>query len=544
VSSCTPKLNFVFREKFIYTQNGFAYNIEYQLGVGALKVSFENGTYVCRCKFEERDIPRKAKFTYNPILHRWETQSLFIAARLAKHFDEPLKNSTITKSVEVKPWTGGISIRQGQTLEPYQLEAVKFALDRNNSYLALEQGLGKTPIAITIINSILKRWFLLGRAVVVVPPHLITNWVREIEAWGLQRFKFSIIRSEKDFETTHEGASIYIVPDTLLDKRATQIFFSKFDALDVLTVDEADRFNNDSKRTTALYDVLAPLAERKVWLSGTPMRSRPKELYPMISNLAHNVIGYQDIYRFGARYCNGFLEQVTKTKRRFNIEGSSREGELSQKLSQFMLVKKFDDHVDVDCFERVVVLDGKVTKKIWELEETVLKRTPIADLVGSKELGAIAAYRKELVDVKLPVACEWVETILKQTDESVIVFCIHQDMVFGLLNYFKDYFPVAIYGEVSTKDRDNIERAFMNGTHRLLIANVHTMVGLNLQRGSRGVFAESAWTPAANAQAVARMKRRGQTKKVLIDHLVLANTLDEYVLKRVLEKSKTIGRII
>lgn len=512
--------------------------------MGALKVSFENGTFVATCKFSERHKVKKAGFILSPFTKKWETKSLYIAARLAKHFDESVKNHIQPKTAQVKPWAGGIQVRHGQTLEPYQMEAVNFSLDRNNSYLALEQGLGKTPVAITILNSVLKRYFLLGRALIVVPPFLITNWVREIEAWGLNRYKFQVVREEKDLETLSLGASIYIVPDSLINRMQLVLFFSQFDALDVLIVDEAHRFNNDSKRSDALYNHFAPMAERRVWLSGTPMRSRPLELFKPLSNLAHNAIKFMDLHRFGARYCNGFLEQVTKTKKRFNMQGSSREDELSEKLKDFMLVKKFDDHIKIDTLERVIVLDGKITKRVWELEDAVLKRQPIEDLVGSSELGAISSYRKELVEIKLPVVAEWVENILFSTDESVIVFCIHTDMVFGLMDLLSPHEPVAIYGDVTAKTRDKIEENFKSGKSRLLIANIHTMVGLNLQVASYGVFAESAWTPADNAQAVARMKRRGQTKKVRVDHLVLADTLDEYVLRRCLEKSQTINKTV
>ena len=67
-------------------------------------------------------------------------------------------------------------------LRQYQLEGVRFLIERNSALLADEMGLGKTvQAAVAIRHLILTRE--IDRALVIVPSSLKLNWQLEINKW-------------------------------------------------------------------------------------------------------------------------------------------------------------------------------------------------------------------------------------------------------------------------------------------------------------------------------------------------------------------------
>jgi len=530
-------------------------------------VTFKNGVYICNCKFEDRHKPKEAGFIFESTIKKWTTRSNKNAACLRKFFDSKAKEHLFKKTIRLQPWTGSISI--DPRLDPYQAKAVKFSLLRNHSYLALEQGLGKTPIAINIINNIVCdvdidffKEFTAVNVLVVVPPFLVTNWLREIETWGLGYVPIEIREGNDQMSFQLFDDHITIVADSLLQNEKIINLLKQKD-YQLLIVDEAHRFNNpESKRTKGLYDVKGN-CDKVVLLSGTPMPNRPIELYKHLAELALGCIGYKNRYEYGVRYCAAYHKKISKDRyvngrnikgrTKWNDLGSCNEAELSYRIKNFMMVEKFDDHVKLKkTHHRVIVLDAKLNTKIIKLEKLILANRSLEDLTQKKiksskykkSIGDIAEYRKEIAKIKIKPAVDYIINLLEVTKSSILIFAWHTELILELERRLSNYSPLIIYGGVSNKLRVEREDAFQRGESRLMIANISCMVGLNLPRANRCLFVESSWVPGDNDQAYFRMKRRGQTKQMYIEHLLLANTLDEYQTRRVIEKRDTINKII
>lgn len=504
---------------------------------------------------EEAIALKKAGFFFNPIYKDYRTNKLKIAARFQNSFSESVKTKINSVSTIENTWAGRIvEPSNGLQLEGYQREAVNFALTRNYSYLGLEQGLGKTPIGIVIVNSIMRRYFGLSRVLVVVPPFLVSNWLREFERWREGDYLILAIRTGKEVTSFDGHIGVTILPDSHLSTKVYQKLL-QFN-YDAIIVDEGHRFNaeerrgkNKSRRSVHFLEEygLSFSADKVILLSGTFIRNRPIEFYPILERFAHNLIEFMDFYSYGLRYCDGRYVSIghRNQKRYLDVSGASNLKELRKKLKPFLLVERAKDHLDLKSKENIILLDGKKNKHIGTLERSILKRRSIEDLVGDDcGLGELATYRKELSELKLGPSISYLKNILEFSDESILAFAWHNNFILDLQNSLKKYNPLVIYGGVNNKSRDSIEARIQGGESRLLIANIQTMVGLNLTKCTRGVFLESSWVPADNDQAKKRMIRRGQESEVLIEHLVLADTLDEYVLRRVLEKQDTINEMI
>jgi SNF2 family DNA or RNA helicase len=521
-----------------------------------VRVTFEKpNRFVLTCSYEQRSIAREHKFIWDADSRYWFTTQFEHAAKLREYFDEDLKKRIKRFSVVKKPWLGSVPpLPYGVKLLPHQERGVKFALERNHSYISFDMGLGKTLTSIAVINSVYAKTEGAKRAnfkaLIIVPPFLIHNWMKEIHKFKAFRFFVNVLRKASD---ELKAEDIVIVPDSIV--HVPEVFENLMaHRWNVIVVDEAQRFlNAETKRTIS---VLGDEAKRGivhrgakvVMLSGTPMRSGHMELWPVLRSLAWNSIDYMSRHRYGLEYCGAHQVEAYRGKFVWDYSGSTNSKSLREKIEgTFFLTEKLEANVKELkglLLERVVVLDHKLKAKVFKLDESLrVEARPLEDLVKGAELGDIATYRRELSLEKVMPAVQYVQNILDSSNDQVLVFFYHTEALELFSEKMKRYGVEIINGETPMKTRDKITEGFQAKKFRVLSANIFTMVGLNLTNAKRIVFVESSWNSTDNDQAKARAYRIGQDKLVTVDHLTLADTLDEYVLNKVIKKRNLIDKV-
>jgi len=89
------------------------------------------------------------------------------------------------------------------------------------------------------------------------------------------------------------------------------------------------------------------------------------------------------------------------------------------------------------------------------------------------------------------------------------------------------------------------ENAFQDGEADIFIGTITACgIGLTLTRASYEVFAEIEWTPSDLTQAEDRAYRQGQTKNVLVHHIVFDGSLDDHMLTTIIKKQRVLDRVI
>merc|ERR1712072_252176 len=88
-------------------------------------------------------------------------------------------------------------------------------------------------------------------------------------------------------------------------------------------------------------------------------------------------------------------------------------------------------------------------------------------------------------------------------------------------------------GKTSRKQRDRQLQDFRHDEdQRVFIASLGSSgEGLNLQRGSHVIIVEPWWNPSIEKQAVARLHRIGQKRKVTIYRLLASGSIEERLLR-------------
>lgn len=428
----------------------------------------------------------------------------------------------------------------------YQWRGADHLTDTPHALLHWDAGVGKTQAAgIAMFRAINE-----GVCVYVTPAIARFNVKRELE-FAMERishkreYTIQIIEKGKD---PLEGDIIVISYD-LLHKKLPEL--RKLE-IDVLIIDESQYAKSFSaKRTKALFGFhgLHKNAKNTWCLTGTPCPNNSSELYPMVSALWPEVISRDGRVINFARFRDAFC-QTEENDFGIQIKGTNVENTkwLWNKLRPYIDRKRKEQvlqELPPIRFSKFAVEGSPLTKEVRKLERELGQQIDLflddddfspqvhmTTLRRATELAktpdAIAIAKQELTDGSM---------------EKVVIFASFLESIESLEEGLKDFNPVVVTGKVTgAKRQDFIDRFQDDDTCRVFIGQIEaasTAITLHAHGKCTDVIIVSAsWTPATNAQAVARIHRKGQPNSVHARFLHLANSLDEKILGKLLSKSK------
>ena len=409
-------------------------------------------------------------------------------------------------------------------------------VERPNVLLADPPGLGKTIEIAGTLNQLRS-----PRVLIVCPASLRLNWIQELQKW-----------------LSYAPESLEVIS---VDSVWRKGVFSRLVAtsFDFMAVDEAQYIKEmDSKRSMACA-ALAAKAKRVVLMTGTPVKNRPRDAFHILHILAPDI--FPDYRQFALRYCAAFQQTIYvkggKKRTIWNDNGSSNLEELNDILrSTIMLRRSKEDALPQLPRKRrqLIEVEGaakevKAEKTAWE---EVCASIGYEEALRQMESGAgiafteMASKRKTVALSKIPFVVEHVSNLL-DSGEKVILFAHHRDVISGLADGLKDYSPVTYVGGMNEKQKDEAKRRFMeDDACRVFIGKIQAAgTGLTLTVSSTVVFAEMSYCPSDMEQCEDRACRIGQTAtSVLVQHIVLAGSLDVMMGQKLLEKQKIADEIL
>ena len=242
-------------------------------------------------------------------------------------------------------------------------------------------------------------------------------------------------------------------------------------------------------------------------------------------------------HSFGIKYASGHKNHFGQ----WDFRGASNTKQLRELLEPHMIVMDRDEIGGYrEKVMRVVSLDLPVDEreKRFNLEDIVSEASP----QGFEGLAEILKMQGEK---KAGMCAEEIESYLLD-GEAVIVFVHHKAVVAILEEYLCFHAPVKIVGGGSATKTLKAVDAFQSGETNLIICNIQAASeGVTLSRADRIVMVEASWVPGTIHQASDRGIIRDSTMEPLkVDILTIHNSIDEYVLKRALEKSVVIDKVM
>jgi superfamily II DNA or RNA helicase len=407
--------------------------------------------------------------------------------------------------------------------------------------LALDMGLGKTPVTIAL----LLRHRGGGPALVVCPTTVLGNWVRELAKFapGL-RVLVHHGPGRADGEALAEAAREH---DVVLTTYA--LVHRDEAALGALTwatvvLDEAQNVKNPAARTSRAARRL-PTGHR-IALTGTPVENRLGELWAIMEFLNPGFLGSAE----------GFRRRFARPIERGG--DADRAEELRRLVGPFILRRlKTDPNVIQDLPEKLELKTyPPLTREQASLYEAVVQDMldRIADKEGVERRGLVLAALTKLKQVcnhpahylgeggerglagrsgKLTRLEEMLEEAIAAGDHT-LVFTQFAEWGGQLRVYLQERLGAEVlylYGGTPAAERDRLVERFQraDGPPVFVLSLRAGGTGLNLTRANRVIHYDRWWNPAVETQATDRAFRIGQTRDVLVHAFVCAGTLEERI---------------
>ena len=392
-------------------------------------------------------------------------------------------------------------------LLPFQKQGLAFLLASRRCLLADEMGLGKTVQALAFLAA-----SSAYPAVLVVPPHLIRNWQRELERFLSPdgRLRVHVIRGLKPYPLPE--ADVYIIHYLLLrgwkDVLPGQGFRTViFDEIQEL------RHNGTGKYSAA--SLLSEACENAIGLSGTPIYNQGGEIWNVVNILDFHFLG--DWESFSREWCYGYNSAMVARPELLG-EHLRREGLMLRRLKSEVLAelapkRRLVQEIDWDdAVYRELMKPVAEQLRLLRATDDPSRRALIEDAICQQQRQATGV-------AKAPFVCAFVKALV-ESGERVLLMAHHHAVMDIYKRELRALHPGFITGRETDKQKDAAVSAFMSGKSDLVCISLRSASGLNLQQATCVVFGELDWSPAVHSQAEDRAHRIGQTDSLLCYYLV------------------------
>lgn len=393
-------------------------------------------------------------------------------------------------------------------LRGYQEDGVEFLLQGRSRLLADEMGLGKT-VQVAVALERLRARGQLRKALVVCPASLLSNWQHELKRFGPDCAVRTTGESSEDDRRWLYRLPIPITVTSYESLRQDFLPVAPLSDIDVVVFDEAQRLKNrDSTTSIAARRVEA----RRRWLlSATPLENRVSDL----GSLA-------EVMRLVTS-----PEACAEDK---NVVTEAFQGNFLRRRKVDVL-PELPPLINQELFLRLtagqlVEYDGMLREHEWNGSFTDL-------LALITRLKLICNRGSDGSSVKLDALNLLLEDSETEAQPSkFIVISQYTDT----LNWLAANLPIRsllFTGGVSKRDRDKVLEDFRSSRQPvvLLLSLKAGGVGLNIVEATHVVLFDRWWTPAAEAQAIARAHRFGRTQPILVYSLRVLDTVEDRIVE-------------
>ena len=321
-----------------------------------------------------------------------------------------------------------------------------------------------------------------------------------------------------------------------------------------LVFDEAHYLKNHTSARSKLARQLtaaAAAANRTLavqLLTGTPLTSRPRDLFVLLQLAAHPL--GRSFLAFAKRYC-----AAEKGEYGWKTGGASNIEELTVQLHGVMLRRSKDDVLSLPPKLRtwlpVDVPSGtgaRAIKKVFELLAGKDSRPPPSRDAELRRRGKLLAFlveaRQALALAKATATLDFVRGAIDQ-GEKVIVFSCFDGPIQKIARELGST-AVVVTGKTPAAARQPlVDRFQSDGEVRVLVANIIAGgTGLNLTAATQVVFNDLDWVPTNHWQAEDRAYRIGQTRTVNVTYFVARDTIDDFVQAVLETKAALVNAIV
>lgn len=368
--------------------------------------------------------------------------------------------------------------------------------------LADEMGIGKSAQALRALDALGS-----GTVLIVCPAVVKRHWQGQIAKWckAPLHLRAFVVMSYEGFAKAHKQRSLPAVTFAIFD----EIHYAS---------------NAKAQRSKALREWRAANPHvATIGLSGTPMTTRPRDLWHVLDLLWPGRFGKE--FEFQKRYCSGHFEEIAKIEKHVWVaDGASRTDELAVRLATVMLRRtKISVGLELPPRQRVVVevdLPAKAAKDLARASAAIDWNRPNGATVSSL-LSDVEAYKIDAAEALTKDAIA--------NGSRPLILTTRKATAAALATRFA---CPCVTGETPAEQRQALLADAPCG-----VATMYSVTtGIDLVGYDVVIFTGLDWIPSTMLQAEARVHRLGQLRGVTVYFLVGMHTLDEVVRSRVIER--------
>jgi SNF2 family DNA or RNA helicase len=440
---------------------------------------------------------------------------------------------------------------------PYQDYATRHIVDNSPGAGAfLDMGLGKTVSTLTAVDELIYDRLEISRVLVIAPKRVAEEvWTTERDKWDhLQHLKISkVLGTEKQRkEALKKVADIYVINR---ENTAWLISYLKGSfPFDMLVIDESSSFKSHKSGRFKALRAVRPKIKRVVILTGTPAPNGLMDLWAQLYLLDRGERLYPTITEYRTRLftINEFkpFADYELLKEPDELIGEDyHEKKIYERISDICISMKAEDYLQLP--ERITRIAPVRLSPEDRTRYNEFERDAVLALINEEgEISAVnaAALTNKLLQFANGAVYDSDKNYhvvhgekLEALQEIIDTASGHPVLIFYSYRHDLERMQEKIKGLTVLKGSAEIQ-GWNRGEIPVMAAHPASAGhGLNLQAGGNIiVWFGLTWSLELYQQANARLHRQGQTKPVIIHHLITAGTMDEKVMQ-VLE-SKASGQ--
>lgn len=432
------------------------------------------------------------------------------------------------------------SIELPDFLRPYQAQGVRWLANLRaqgcHGLLADEMGLGKTLQVLTLLKAYP---FEQKNSLIVCPASVVPVWESEAKRW-YPELRTEILRSDQNFEGDESSEpTLWIASYTQLRRHKHLLDAAEFG---YAVLDEAQQIKNPDAKVT--HACCAIRAECRIALTGTPIENRLLDLWTLFRFLMPGLLGSR----------RRFEDATTSTNEELRLSFEKR---LRKQLTPFLL-RRQKDKVGTDLPPKLEMdLICPITDFQRQTYDNLLAR-------GREELGddlqaamhhqamhffsLLTRLRQACCDPGLIPNVEAdvsqsgkIQMLLTRLSEAlegngarkVVIFSQFVQLLKRLKPEIKKAFPKVALLELTgeTRDRGKPVETFQNkkGPAVILVSLRAGGTGITLHAADYVFLLDPWWNPAVESQAVDRVHRIGQDRRVFVYRMITQGTIEERI---------------
>lgn len=434
-------------------------------------------------------------------------------------------------------------------LFPFQVEDVERALKWKDVYLGQEMGLGKSRIALELMERNTESHPV--RALTCCPGGLKGVWQGEAETWK-PHFDTYVVQNKEDaagiakaIQTSKDILIICSYDFTFQIPILRQLQSTNWTSI---AFEEAHHLSSmTSLRSRACLKNLFPKAAHAIFISGSIKRNKTVDIFPVAHTIAPAV--FSSYNKFVSDYCS-----IEETGRGGIVrDGNKAQSEaLGRLLKQTFFIHRVKEDV-IDQFPKnlrqIVRLRSdavdswrnQAAVKDFALEAQYLIQMNRAPAEGS----GFQEVMQEFGLIKAPLVADYSAALKEEGVRHQVIFCWYRSTVDAVTEELQRRGLTTITLKGGDPKKHEKIAQFQAGEADCFVTSFAGAEGVTLTRANYCIMAELSFVLKDNQQAPDRIHRIGQTETCYTKFILLDNQIDDaiyngYVAKRWVE-SKILG---